>query len=154
MGPDTTASRTRNSSQLFFFRLLITFQLYILSYIGIASALGHTLIVPIVVRSLAGVFALVRETELPLEMTPTFLATLDTGKYKNVKRYHLQWWTNRKPQDLNKVQILAVANAIKCLNHFNQEKLKTNTMPGGAGAGAVDDDDSLELRPVSHFLYT
>ena len=129
--------------------LLIPFQLVISSYIGIASAIGQTLVIPIVIRSLAGLFGLVPEAELPIEMTSGFLATLDSGKTQNVKRFYLQWWTNRKPKDLKKAEILAIPNTLKCLNHYIHEKQTAETMPAGAGAGAAEDEDPLlELRTL------
>lgn len=106
--------------------------------------------IPIVLRSLAGLFGLVTETTLPFDMTPSFLATLDAGKHRNVKCYNLQWWTNRKPRNLKKAEILGTPNVMKCIRHYQQEKLKTSSMPAGAGAGAAEDSDSSIVLQTLH----
>jgi len=100
--------------------------------------LGRTLEIPIIIRSLAGTFALEGKNDLPLIPDDTFLATLDSGGHQVVNGYDLQWWTGRKPKDLSKVEILNASTLEKCLKHFQKQtgNPKSNfVFPAGAGAG-------------------
>ena len=82
------------------------FKNFILSLVSTASALNQTIEIPMIIRSLAGSIALEEEKNLPLPVDPSFLDTLDTGGYRLISAYELQWWPGRKPRDLDLVEIL------------------------------------------------
>ena len=67
----------------FFFQteLLTKEKLFVLSYVGVASAIGQIVYIPIIIRSLAASISMLKEEFLPLEFEPDFLALLDTGYY-------------------------------------------------------------------------
>jgi len=115
-----------------------------MSHIGIATAMGQAIDIPIVLRSLAGSFSLVNEDVFPISFHPDILTTLDTPPHPKcgiVKNYKLRWWTGRKPRDLNTVEKLNSLTIKSCVEHYRQERLDagSNTLSNtdtGAGTGA------------------
>ncbi|KAF8805304.1 hypothetical protein BYT27DRAFT_7213234 [Phlegmacium glaucopus] len=63
-------------------KLLHRERLFVLSYVGISTALGKAIEIPIIMRSLAESMGLLHEDALPLIMDPGFLATLDMGAHE------------------------------------------------------------------------
>ena len=115
--------------RLYFIRLLTISKLFILSLVGIATALGQPLDIPIILRTLAGTIALVVENSLPFAFDSDFLATLDTPAHDNcevVDNYALRWWSGRKPRDLNTVDILNANTLEGCLGHY--KALRSNAV--------------------------
>jgi len=110
-----------------------------MSHIGIATALGQTIDIPIVLRSLAGSFSLVDEDIFPIPFHPDILAILDTPpnpKSEIVKKYELRWWAGRKPRDLNSVERLNSSTIKSCVEHYKQERLDAGSHTiTGPGAG-------------------
>lgn len=109
-----------------------------MSLIGTATALGQVLVIPIILRSLAGTVAFVENKKIPFTPDAGFLASLDCGEHHIVKNFELRWWSGRKPRDLNTVEILNASTLKKCLDHYRDQKsnqLSNTTFPTGAGAG-------------------
>jgi hypothetical protein len=104
--------------------------------------MGQTLVIPIIIRTLAGYFALHRERSLPLDFDFSFLETLDVGEHQLVASYELQWWTGHKPKDINKVEIINTYNIKRCLKHFRKQKPEAMVLPAGAGAGGLNSSDA------------
>jgi hypothetical protein len=108
--------------------LLIEGQLYVLSFVGIGSAIGQTLEIPIILRSLADSLAQVSEDDLPIPLDPGFLALLDDDphdkldKSRVVGQYDCAWWSGRRPQDLSTVEVLSEKTLMRCLA-FHREQL-------------------------------
>jgi len=144
-------------------------QRFILSYIGMATAIGWSVEISIILRSLADSMAVLPENELPLAIHPDFLATLNIRAYEEdnkcqvVKGYNLSWWTGQKPRDLDTVKILDQSSLAGCITHYHQQRSSqalgpstpvppagTNSGSGsGAGAGSdtgisVDNTTSIE----------
>jgi hypothetical protein len=100
----------------------------VLSFVGIGSAIGQTLEIPIMVRSLADSLARLSEDDLPVPINPGFLALLDVDarerhdKGRVVDRYDCSWWTGRRPQDLSTVECLTEETLMRCLE-FHREQL-------------------------------
>ena len=140
MGSRTFTSRAGKYQGLIInssFQILTLFKEFVLSLIGIASALGQQLTIPIVIRTLADSLAFVQDENLPFHPDSQFLDTLDAGNHELVPSYKLQWWTGRKPKDLGKVEILGASTVRACLSHFRDQKLKATVLPAGAGAGST-----------------
>jgi hypothetical protein len=132
---------------------------FILSLIGTASALGQSLVIPIVLRSLAGSMP-IQEKITPPWISPDFFLTLDTGEHEIVKDYKLKWWSGRKPRDLNTVDILGPTTVKTCLDHFREQISKsldngdvqprstTNSFSGStAGSGLAPAESRISLDP-------
>jgi hypothetical protein len=102
--------------------------------IGIASAKGTPVKIPIIIQTLAVTFSLIEEEDLDFEVETDVLLTLDAGQHQIVELYHLQWWSGRKPRDLDAVEILKPSTINKCLEHYETEKLKAIQIPTGAGS--------------------
>jgi hypothetical protein len=102
--------------------------------IGIASAKGKPVKIPIIIQTLAVSFSLIEEGDLDFGVENGVLLTLDAGQHQIVEKYHLQWWSGRKPRDLDAVELLKPSTIIKCLDHYDTEKLKAIQIPAGAGA--------------------
>ena len=121
------------------------FKEFVLSLIGAASALRQNLVIPIVLRSLAGSIPFLNNNPAFIA-NPDFLATLDTGEHHSVKSYELSWWSGRKRRNLNTVEILNASTLEKCLTHFRDQKSNPITsihLPAGANAG-IHARDRLE----------
>jgi hypothetical protein len=93
----------------------------VLSRIGIATSIGHTLQVPIIVRSLADSIALLDEDDLPLAFDLDFKLMLDVDPSfqhslcKLVDVYSSAWWKRNKPRSLDLADILEVSSFKRCL---------------------------------------
>jgi hypothetical protein len=74
---------------------------------------------------------------------------LDAGQHRIVENYELQWWSSRKPRDLDAVQILKPSTVKKCLEHYKEQKSKAIEIPGAAGAGSLPDAGTDELSGIS-----
>ncbi|KAF8805796.1 hypothetical protein BYT27DRAFT_7257903, partial [Phlegmacium glaucopus] len=102
--------------------------LFVLSYVGISTALGKAIEIPIIMRSLAESMGLLHEDALPLIMDPGFLATLDMGAHEEdnksqvVSEYEHQWWSGRKPRDLGTVKILNKSTVQESLDHYRERR--------------------------------
>ena len=99
-------------------------KLFIMSQIGIATALGQVMVLPIILQSLAGSFSLINEDIFPISFHPNILATLDTLPHPNceiVKNYKLWWWTSRKPRDINTIEILNSSSIKSCIEHYKHQ---------------------------------
>ena len=117
---------------------LTKIKVFILSLIGTSSALGQAVDIPIILRTLAGTFALVVEDNLPLPFDADFLATLDTpahDKCEVVKNYAHPWWTGRKPRDLNTVNILNASTLQFCLDLFKEQLVQQSAGTSTHNAG-------------------
>ncbi|KAF8799630.1 hypothetical protein BYT27DRAFT_7263716 [Phlegmacium glaucopus] len=127
-------------------RLLHRELLFILSYIGIATALGQQLDVLIILRSLTDSMAMLDEDALPLPFNASFLATLDIGvhdrnnKSQVVSTYDYTWWSGRKPRNLSTVTVLDASNLETCLNNYQLQRslapASAALVDSGAGASA------------------
>jgi hypothetical protein len=95
--------------------------------------LGRPLVIPIVLRTLAGTIPFIAGKNVPFVTDQDFLATIDTGEQHLVSEYELRWWAGRKPRDLNTVEILNASTLEKCLNHYKEQS--HIAFPAGAGAG-------------------
>jgi hypothetical protein len=93
MGPSSFASRAGKHQGFlsYLHQLLTLFKEFVLSLIGIASALGQPLVIPIIIRTLARSLAFVDDQYLPFRLKPGFLNTLDAGSHHLVPNYKLQW---------------------------------------------------------------
>jgi len=102
-------------------------QRFILSYIGMATAIGWSVEIPIILCSLADSMAELPENKLPLAIHPNFLATLDIGAYEEdnkcqvIKGYNLGWWTGQKLRDLDTVKVLDQSSLASCITHYCQQ---------------------------------
>ena len=79
MGPITFKSQVSMIKTLliFYFQILTLFKDFVLSIIGITLALGQSLDISIVIRTLAGTLAFAKEKYLPFCTMPGFLDILD-----------------------------------------------------------------------------
>lgn len=99
-----------------------------LSFVGIGSAIGQTLEIPIMVRSLADSLARLSEDDLPVPIDPGFMALLEVDarerndRCRVVDKYDCSWWTGRRPQDLNTVEYLSAETLMRCLE-FHRDQL-------------------------------
>ena len=155
MGSRTFTSRAGKYQGLIInssFQILTLFKEFVLSLIGIASALGQQLTIPIVIRTLADSLAFVQDENLPFHPDSQFLDTLDAGNHELVPSYKLQWWTGRKPKDLGKVEILGASTVRACLSHFRDQKLKATVLPAGAGAGSTSSPAGSTSLPAGSTL--
>ena len=48
---------------------------------------------------------------------------LDAGDHKMVEAYELQWWTGRKPRNINTFEVLKASSLEKCLIHYCSQKI-------------------------------
>jgi len=92
-----------------------------------ATAVGRSVEILIILCSLADSMAMLPENELPLVILSNFLATLDIGAYEEdnkcqvIKGYNLSWWTGQKPRDLDTVKILDQSSLAGCITHYCQQ---------------------------------
>jgi len=83
----------------------MSFQLFIMSYVGMATSLGLVVEVPMVLRSLSVSLAAVPNANLPIPFDLGLIAMLDSGTNDSdfsriVKSYALAWWKGtRRPTD-------------------------------------------------------
>ena len=108
---------------------LIARKLFVLSHIGVLTSIGQPVDIPIITRSLADSIALGPEDAILPTFENDFLATLDIGSHKTddkcqvVRKYHLNWWSGRKPRNLDNVQILDSSTVNSCLDHYNRQRI-------------------------------
>jgi hypothetical protein len=103
--------------------ILTIFQVFVLSYVGMANAMGQILDIPIIIRSLAISIALLREGSLPAEFEPDFLATLDIGNPERpiIAQYAHAWWKAPKPINLDLADILDSSSLQLCLDEHRDQ---------------------------------
>jgi hypothetical protein len=106
---------------------LINYQLFVLSYVGIGTSIGHPFDIPILLRSLAVGLAILDEDDLPMSFDIDFLTTLDTNLAeqnslcKIVQKYECAWWKERKARSLEGTVIFDLSSVDICLEtHFAQ----------------------------------
>jgi len=108
--------------------LIMSFQLFIMSYVGIATSLGLVIEVPMVLRSLSVSLAAVPDDDLPIPFDLGLIAMLDSGTNDSefgriVKSYALAWWKGtRKPANRG---TLAANTLEKCLEQHRRFLLET-----------------------------
>ncbi|KAF8806061.1 hypothetical protein BYT27DRAFT_7257484 [Phlegmacium glaucopus] len=106
--------------------------LFVLSYLGIASAIGQAVDVPIILRSLADSMAMLHQDDFPIVFDPDFLLTLDIGthasdnKSRVVSNYECCWWKGRKPRDLALVKILDASCLSRCMEFHKIQLASAN----------------------------
>ena len=110
----------------FFFQteLLTKEKLFVLSYVGVASAIGQIVDIPIIIRSLAASISMLKEEFLPLEFEPDFLALLDTGGPDRpvITRYVNPWWkASRPPAYLHIAPCLDSVSLQNCLDTHRKQ---------------------------------
>jgi len=93
------------------------------------------LVVPIVIRSLAGRYTFDGGDVLPIDSS--ILACLDAGQHQQVNSFALPWWSGRKPRDVNTVEIFSASTLRKCLDHHREQISISKNLPAGAGAGRI-----------------
>ena len=83
----------------------MSFQLFIMTYVGIATSLGLVIEVLMVLQSLSVSLAAAPNADLPIPFDLGFIAMLDSGNNDSefnriVKSYAMAWWKGaRKPAD-------------------------------------------------------
>ena len=102
----------------FFFQteLLTKEKLFVLLYVGVASAIGQIVDILIIIRSLAASISMLKEEFLPLEFEPDFLALLDTGGPNRpvITRYVNPWWKASRPPAYLHIALIARVSAYLC----------------------------------------
>jgi hypothetical protein len=106
-------------------------QLFCLSYIGLAAAIGHPVDVPVLTRALACDYYR-RGNNLSILGDSNFVRSLDAGTAEDdpaamVDRYAYQWWTEPLTENM---EILAESNIEECLESFNLLAKTPPTVPG------------------------
>jgi len=144
-----------------------------------ATAVGQSIEILIILCSLTNSMAVLPENELPLAIHPDFLATLDIGAYEEdnkcqvIKGYNLSWWTGWKPRDLDTVKILDQSSLAGCITHYCQQwssqalgpstlvpPASTNSSSGsgsGSGSGSdtgisIDNTTGVRTAPNVHII--
>ena len=85
--------------------------------------------IPIIVCSLADSMMGLDKTQLPMPLDSALLLTLDIGGENSdhishiVKDHKYNWWTSRKPWDLNLVKVLDSTTFGDCLEHYERQRL-------------------------------
>jgi hypothetical protein len=99
----------------------------VLSYIGFSTSIGHTLQVPIIVRSLADSIALLDEDDLPLPFDLDFKIMLDVDPSfqhrlcQLVDVYSSAWWKRNKPRTLDLADILDASSFRRLLDTHKEQ---------------------------------
>jgi hypothetical protein len=146
MGAETSSPRTCKfiSCNYHLFKHLINYQLFVLSYVGIGTSIGHPFDIPILLRSLAVGLAILDEDDLPMSFDIDFLTTLDTNLAeqnslcKIVQKYECAWWKERKPRSLEGAVIFDISSVDICLETHIQQTI-----------GHLSDNINLEARPTT-----
>jgi len=108
--------------------LIMSFQLFIMSYVGIATSLGLVVEVPMVLRSLSISLVAVPDADLPIPFDLGLIAMLDSGTNDSdfgriVKSYALPWWKGtRRPAEGG---TLSAKTLEKCLEQHRPGLLET-----------------------------
>lgn len=127
--------------------------MFVLSYIGIATAFGYPIDVPTIIRSLADIMGLESDIERPIVFDPDFLATLDLDrrdkalKYEVVDHYEHMWWTSRKPRDLDYVNTLNASTVEACLKHYRDQRSKSPPCADPTANAESDNADPATAGP-------
>ena len=106
----------------------MSFQLFIMSYVGIATSLGLVIEMPMVLQSLSVSLAAAPNADLPIPFDLGFIAMLDSGTNDSefnriVKSYAMAWWKGaHKPTDGG---TLTAKNLEKCLKQHHHLLLET-----------------------------
>jgi hypothetical protein len=95
-------------------------QLFCLSYIGMAAAIGHPVDVPVLIRALACDYYR-RANDLSILEDTKFVLSLDAATPEDdpaaiVDFYAYPWWTQALAEDM---EILADSNIEECLEHYH-----------------------------------
>jgi hypothetical protein len=98
--------------------------------------MSHALVIPIVIRSLAGRYLFDGSEGNLIPFDSSILSCLDAGENHQINSFALPWWTGRKPRDVTSVEALGPATLKKCLDHYRDQKSLSKNLPAGAGAGA------------------
>lgn len=118
-----------------------TYQMYVMSLIGIAAAVGQIIDIPIVCRSLADALVLADPDTLPLDIGEHLLSFLGTeSSYDEghpncvVRTYQCQWWQWRRPPTSHlDTAILGPDTVDDCLSHYrdmvNQARVRADITP-------------------------
>jgi hypothetical protein len=110
--------------------------------VGLASAIGQTVDVPVIIRSLADSMAMLQQEDFPIPFHPEFLATLDVGAHgkdnrsRVVSKYERAWWNGRKPRSLANANILDRSSLEKCLDIHKTELEKPSEASTPTTSGA------------------
>src|SRR6266567_36539 len=99
-----------------------------MSYVGIGTAVGQVIDIPIVLRSLAASLASVSAVDLPIPYDLGLLSMLDCGtNYEEygrvVNSYALAWWQGNRRPGLG--AILSGTTLEECLQHHHVQLLRT-----------------------------
>ena len=129
---------------------LIIKKMFVLSYAGIGTSIGQPMEVPIILRSLAVGFATLEERELPVTFDNDFMLTLDTNLAEQnracrmVRNYKCQWWTARKPRDLDLASILDKSTLDECLDTHDTQTTHTGASVTSTTLGPSNNDAARE----------
>ena len=106
---------------IFFF--LTSLKYFVLSYVGIASAIGQIIDIPIIIRSLADSICFLDDEDFPINFDEDFLRTLDIGKPdRAIITFERAWWNGRKPRSLNLAEILDISSIRVCLESYKKQR--------------------------------
>ncbi|KAF8801756.1 hypothetical protein BYT27DRAFT_7261668 [Phlegmacium glaucopus] len=119
-------------------------QMFVLSYVGAALAVGQVIDVPIIIRSLATTMAHVAEEHLPMAFHPNLLAVLDIGTDNDkptclVDSYALAWWNSNRQTAPD--MILNTNNLERCLMKHRQNKLLASPYESSDVQMSLDEED-------------
>lgn len=97
---------------------------FTLSYIGMSTALGHSVEIPIIIRQLASILHSHGTGDLPQPFNRDFIVSLDAGTDPDdlaavASSYHNQWWTDHFPPRPDCHLSLGTLEA--CLQHHRKE---------------------------------
>jgi hypothetical protein len=115
---------------------LIEFKDFVLSLIGMVTAQGQPLDIPIVIRMLIDFIPATEDIRGLIHYDAGFRATLDAGENRILNSYDLQWWTGPKPKDLQ-VEVFNRKNLQRCMDHYRKQQADPGSqiinLPAGAG---------------------
>ena len=106
-----------------------------MSYIGMATASGQVIVIPVILRSLAETLGHIRPRDLPITFDCGFIAVLDVGTTDDqfarvVRSYSLPWWSaTRAPVDGG---ILSAQTLDTCLAYHRRQltfDIRGNSIP-------------------------
>ena len=123
-----------------------------MSYVGMATATGQVVDVPIVLRSLTASLAHIPITQLPIPFDLGFIATLEVGTNDQqfarvVNSYELDWWNGaEQPRE---IRYLTEHTLEQCLAHHRIRLLET--MNGDPiPPKSIDVFPPIQIRPVGN----
>ena len=141
-------------------------KLFVMSLIGIATSIGQSMDVPILIRSLASSIGSLNEEILSLSFDPDFLLTLDSDlseQHKTcqiVQQYQSSWWTVKKPRNLDWADVLNISSLERCLRTHREQitgLVDTSARPGKhttfpSPATAIESPSCNKCHEYSHIL--